>query len=300
MTGADLVAGVYSHGDPVGTALIPAAVQSAGGFACAWFDSETGARRVSLTVVPDAVEAADRIDAEFAARNGETPVAVERSMHASCIYDYCEVQGFSGTTAVNLFAYDMPWDDSGSPDHPRMVALRDEVSANLSGLAPLGQLPALSPAWRNGPSSCAEMLAPEELADALSIDAVAYDVGYAYEESNGWDVALLTAGGFTCRYGGDGAFGGRITVLPDTAAVLGALPADGDLSPIEVQGASASGLVGCWSNGEPFEAGTGQCTVHVPIRGAWVSVLSASYDTTAAPLQAEAARIATAIATALD
>ena len=39
-----------------------------------------------------------------------------------------------------------------------------------------------------------------ELAADLAIGAIGYDIGYAYEESNGWDVALLAAGGFTCRY----------------------------------------------------------------------------------------------------
>ena len=68
---------------------------------------------------------------------------------------------------------------------------------------------------------------------------------------------------------------------------------------VDVPGASAAGLVRCWSNGEPFEAGTGQCTVHMSIRGAWVSVLTASSSTAAEQLQVEAVHVATAIATAL-
>lgn len=77
------------------------------------------------------------------------------------------------------------------------------------------------------------------------------------------------------------------------------LRASPDLPSIDVPGALTAGLVRCWSNAEPFEAGTGQCTVHFPIRGAWVSVLSASSSTAAELLQEEAAHVATAIASAL-
>ncbi|WP_157413488.1 hypothetical protein [Agromyces allii] len=299
VAGSGLVAGAYAHVDPIATVQMPAAVGSAGGFSCSWSDAETGAVRVSLTVVPDAVEADDRIIAEFAAQGGTTATPHERTLHTGCIYDYCEVEGFSGTTAVNLYIYDMPWDGSGTVDQPQLIALRDEISDHLGAVPPLEPLPALSAEWGNGPTSCDEMLAPEALAAALSVDAAAYDVGYAYEESNGWDVALLTAGGFTCRYRGDGAFGGRITVLPDTAAALATIPSGGELTTIDVPGADGAGLVRCWSNGEPFEAGTGLCTVHVPVRGAWVSVLSATSGTAAEPIRAEAASVAAAIVIAL-
>ncbi|SFR72995.1 hypothetical protein SAMN05428970_1473 [Agromyces sp. CF514] len=299
VVGSGLVSGAYAQADPIATVQMPAAVGSAGGFSCSWSDAATGAVRVSLTVVPDAVDADERIIAEFAAREGTTPVPYERTLHTGCISDHCEVEGFIGTTAVNLYISDMPWADSGSVAQPQLVALRDEISDHLGAVPPLEPLPPLSAEWGNGPTSCDEMLAPEALAAALSGDAAAYDVGYAFEDSNGWDVALLTAGGFSCRYRGEGGFGGRITVLPDTAAALATIPSSAELTTIDVSGADGAGLVSCWSNGEPFEAGTGLCTVHVPIRGAWVTVLSSATGTAAEPIRAEASGVAAAIVTAL-
>lgn len=297
--GVGLTPGGTRNDDPLGNARMSTAVQNAGGFACTWSDSATGVVRVSLTVVPEAVAADERIRAEFAAREGGTATASLPSLSAGCIYDYCTVKGFNGSTDVNLHVYDMPWSDSGSGELPHMEAIRDEVAGHLDALPAAKPLPGLSTAWGPGPTSCDEMLPPGELATDLAIGAIRYDVGYAYEESNGWDVALLAAGGFTCRYHGDGAFGGRITVLPDAGSALGAIPSSEDLISIDVPGASAAGLVRCWSNGEPFEAGTGLCTVDVSIRGAWVSVLTASSSTAAEPLQVEAAHVVTAIATAL-
>ena len=286
-------------GDPLGGVQMSTAVQNAGGFACTWSDSATGVVRVSLTVVPEAVAADDRIRAEFAAREGGAAATAPSPLSAGCIFDYCVVKGFNGSTDVNLHVYDMPWNDSGSVDRPEIETIREEVSAHLDSLPAVKPLPELSAEWGAGPTSCDEMLPPEQLATDLAVTAVRYDVGYAYEESNGWDVALLAAGGFTCRYHADAALGGRITVLPDAGGALGSIPPSEDLISIEVPGASAAGLVSCWSNREPFEAGTGQCTVHVPMRGAWVSVLTASSSTAADLLQVEAAHVATAIASAL-
>ena len=48
--------------------------------------------RVSLTLVPEAVAADERIRAEFAALDGGTATAAPRPLFAFCIYDYCGVK----------------------------------------------------------------------------------------------------------------------------------------------------------------------------------------------------------------
>ncbi len=176
------------------------------------------------------------------------------------------VKGFSGSTDVNLSVYDLPWNDSGNGEAPEMVAIRDEIATHLDTLPALKPLPEPSAAWGHGPSSCDEMLPPERLASELAIGAAGYDIGYAYEESNGWDVALLAAGGFTCRYRATEHSAGGSRFSPTLPRALGLIPSGEDLTEIDVPGAPAAGLVRCWSSGEPFEVGSGQCTVHVPIR----------------------------------
>ncbi len=73
--GVGLTPGGTLHDDPIAATRMPTAVENAGGFTCTWSDSATGVVRVSLTVVPDAVAADERIRTEFAAREGGTAAA---------------------------------------------------------------------------------------------------------------------------------------------------------------------------------------------------------------------------------
>lgn len=293
--GETLALGSSFVDNPIAESMRPTAVGNAGGVACTWSDAASGDLRASLTLVPEAVAADQRIRTEFAALSAMDPSPAV-TLHDFCIYDYCAVKGMHGSTDVNFAIYGMPWSDSGDAS-PEIAALRDQIAGHLDALPAAKPRPALSEEWASGPTSCAEMLPAADLATVLGDESAQYSVGYAYEESNGFDVALLAADGFTCRF--SGGYGGKIVVLPDAAAALAAIPPGADDRPVEVPGASAPGLVRCASNGEPFEAGTGHCALHFPIRGAWVMVLVASWNVTAEPLADEATLVAGAIVSAL-
>lgn len=240
----------------------------AGGLYCRWSDS-MGQYRAMASVTPNATAAAEQIAAEF-----ETDPALEE-LSSWCSIDGCRATGFVGDFHVTIAAVPEQPDGADSA----MTQLRKATYGVLVALPPVAALPPLSALWGDAPGSCAELLPAEQLGIAANVDSLTYSPGYAYEDSSGSDHALLTAGGFACRYWpGDSSGNGSIRVLPDAAPALQQVQAVAPESEsVVIDGVpDGAATVECSSNGEPaWSAGsTGVCTVHVPARGAWVTVVA--------------------------
>ncbi|PPL16838.1 hypothetical protein GY24_12205 [Microterricola pindariensis] len=262
----------------------------AGGLFCAWNDAE-GTPRAGATLVPNAQAAARTIADEF--ESGSDPVI---PLYAHCVGWACESGGFVDEYRVSVFA---GADQPGADAEAAIVRVSDSLRTVLAATGPAGPLPPLSTDWADGPTSCEEMLPAAQFAAHLGDDSLVYSPGYAYEDSNGGDNALLSAGGFICRYRSAAADGvsGTIAVLPDAAATLARVRAHSDgVAAVDIEGApDADAVVSCWNNGNPaWSAGsTGRCTVHMQLRGAWVQVSAAETSLSEAEVT-ERARIAAA------
>lgn len=268
----------------------------AGGLRCIWNDVE-GTYRVSATLVPNAQPAARQIAGEF--ETGSDPVG---PLSAYCGQWGCDVNGFVGEYLVNVA---LPAERQSGETEAAIARIRDWVQATLVAAGPADPLPPLSAEWGEGPTSCEGIIPAAQFAAHLGDDTIAYSPGYAYEDSNGGDNALLTAGGAVCRYRSADAHGasGMISVLPDAAATLAQARAHADgVTPVNVDGAPhAEAVASCWSNGQPAwsEGSTERCTVHMQLRGAWVQVSAAATGLSEAQLIDRARAAAVPIAAAL-
>ena len=248
------------------------------------------------SVTPNARAAAEQISAEF-----ETDPALEE-LSSWCSADGCRAAGFVGYFRVTIDA--VPEQPDGAD--AAMTQLRKATYGVLVALPPVAALPPLSVRWGDAPGSCAELLPAEQLAIAARVDSgLSYSPGYAYEDSSGRDHALLTAGGFACRYWpGDSSGNGSIRVLPDAASALQkaqALAPETDT--VEIDGVTdGAASVECSSNGEPaWSAGSsGVCAVHVPARGAWVEVLTSGTGIEQAAILERAQLLTAAVVAALS
>lgn len=296
----DLVGGELVLADPAGGPSLNwgatrAAFDYAGGLYCTWNGAD-GEYRAMASMTPNARAAAERISAEFDADPSKI-----HELHSGCGADGCIAAGFVGDDFVTIAALAA----ESEAAEAEMARVRDAVAAVLDAAPPAAPLPPLSARWGDGPESCAEMLPAAELAAAAELDGeLTYGPGYAYESSNGSDHALLTAGGFACRYWpGDGGGNGTIRVLPDAAAALypgQALAPDAEI--IHIDGApDGPAVVECSSNGDPaWSAGsTGVCTVHTPARGGWATVSASGTGVDQAAVVERASRVAAAIVAAL-
>lgn len=272
----------------IGWSATRASFEYAGGLYCRWSDA-TGQYRAMASVTPNARAANEQIAAEIQGDPAKT-----NELSSGCSADGCTAVGFVGDVRVTIAAV---------PDQPdgadaAMTQLRETTAGVLGALPPIAALPPLSALWGDAPGSCTEMLPAEQLAAAAHMDSgMTYSPGYAYEGSSGSDHALLAAGGFACRYRPSDGNNGMIRVLPDAAPALQQAQA---LSPgtgtVEIDGVpDGAATVECLSNGEPsWSAGsTGVCTVHVPARGAWVTVSAGGTGDVQAAV-AERARLLTA------
>lgn len=268
----------------------------AGGFRCVWNDAE-GTQRASATLVPNAQPAARTIADEFESESD--PVV---PLYVSCVSWGCQAGGFVGDYRVSVFA---GVDQPGADAEAAIANVGDYLRAALEAAGPADPLPPLSAEWGDGPTSCEEIVPAAQFGAHLGDDSIAYSPGYAYEDSNGGDNALLTAGGAICRYRSALALGasGTISVLPDAAVTLAQVRAHSDgVTPVGIDGApNAEAVVSCWSNGDPaWSAGsTGICTVHLQLRGAWVQVSAASSDSPEVDLVEQARVAAAPVAVAL-
>jgi hypothetical protein len=255
-----------------------------------WNDAD-GLQRAAASLVPNAQAAARRITEEFDSEKDPVP-----PLSSYCVNWGCRAFGFVGPDHISVF---VSADPPGEGAAEAMTALESAVTAAVSAAQPASELPPLSAEWSDGPTSCEEMLPAEQFAEELGVSELLYLPGYAYEESDGGDHAVLTAGGFSCRYRPDGLAQGHIAVLPDAAAALATARerAEG-ITPVEVDGAEGA-VVYCWNNGEPAwsEGSTGSCTVDLPVRGAWVRVSSADSSVPEAEL-VESARVAASLVAA--
>ncbi|SDR84763.1 hypothetical protein [Microterricola viridarii] len=268
----------------------------AGGLYCEWEDAE-GARGAMATLVPNAQAAARTIAAEFGTESD--PVI---PLWAHCVDWGCESGGFIGDYRVTVFA---AADRPGADADAAIARINESLVAVLAAAGPADPLPPLTADWAAGPTTCEEMLPAAQLGAHLGEESLAYLPGYAYEESNGGDNALLSAGGFICRYRSAAADGasGSIAVLPDAAAALTRVRAHSDgVAAVDIEGApDADAVVSCSNNGNPaWSAGsTGRCTVHMQLRGAWVQVLAAATSVSEAELTERARIAAVPVAVAL-
>lgn len=268
----------------------------AGGLYCAWVDAE-GSHRASATLVPNAQPAARQIADAFEVEND--PVI---PLHASCVGWGCLSDGFVGDYRVSIF---VGVDQPGTEAETAIGIVRDSVQTALESAGPAAPLPPLSAEWGDGPTSCEEIVPAAQFGASLGDDSITYAPGYAYEESNGGDNALVTAGGAICRFRSAVALGasGVISVLPDAAVTLAQARAHSDgVTPVSIDGAPhAEAVVSCWNNGDPewSEGSTGRCTVHMQSRGAWVQVSAAAVGLPEAQLIDQARAAAAPIAAAL-
>lgn len=278
----------------IGWSATRASFEYSGGLYCRWSDSN-GQYRAMASVTPTARAAAKQISAEF-----EADPALEE-LSSWCSADGCSAAGFVGYFRVTIAA--VPEQPDGAD--AAMTQLRKATYGVLVALPPVAALPPLSALWGDAPGSCAEMLPAEQLAIAAHVDSgLTYSPGYDYEDSNGGDHALLTAGGFACRYWpGDSSGNGSIRVLPDAAPALQQAQA---LAPetetIQIDGVpDGAASVECSNNGEPaWSAGSrGECTVHVPARGAWVEVRTSGTGVVQAAILERARLVTVAVVAAL-
>lgn len=245
----------------------------AGGFRCTWSDAESGEVRALVSMVPSGGAAEVQVSEEFAAAHGGSAITEPRPLSSGCVYDYCQVSGSIDGDFVHLSVLGLPWFDAEPAVPAEIQALQDAVAAQLTALPPAGPIPALSERWSDGPDTCDELLPAGELADALGFSTVRYTLGYPYEESMGNEIALLTAGGFTCRIAvDDEPQSGTVVVLPDAAgAYLGAANLPGrTFDP-------ATGITtSCVRNGDDPEASS-TCRAAVAAGDAWLSITDGGY-----------------------
>lgn len=287
-------------GDPTGEQAMGwsatrASFEYAGGLYCRWIDSN-GQYRAMASVTPNARAAGEQIAAEIQGDPAKT-----NELSSGCSADGCRARGFVGDVFLVIDA--VP-EQPGSAAETAMAGVREAAAGALGAVAPGAELPPLSTSWGDGPDSCAEMLPPEELAAAAGLDSgLSYGPGYAYEASNGSDHALLTAGGFACRYWPIDGYNGIIRVLPDaTPALQQAQALAPDTASLVIDGVpDGPASVECSSNGEPaWSAGsTGVCTVHVPARGAWVTVSASGTGDVQAAITERARLLTTAVVAGL-
>lgn len=245
----------------------------AGGFRCTWSDAESGKVRAMGSMVPSGGAAEVQVSEEFAAAHGGSAITQPRPLSSGCLYDYCTVSGSIDDDFVYLGVFGLPWSDEDPAVPAEIQALQDAVAAQLATLPPAGPIPALSERWSDGPDTCEELLSAGELAEALGVSSVRYTLGYPYEESMGNEIALLTAGGFTCRVAvDDEPQSGTVVVLPDAA---GAYLAAADLPGRAF--APATGITtSCVRNGDDSEASS-TCRAAVAAGDAWLSITDGGY-----------------------
>lgn len=279
----------------IGWSATRASFEYAGGLYCRWSDA-TGQYRAMASVTPNARAANEQIAAEIQGDPAKT-----NELSSGCSDDGCRARGFVGDFFLTIDALPEQPDPAAET---AMAGVREAAAGALGAVSPGAELPPLSTSWGVGPESCAEMLPPEQLAAAGHIDGgLGYSPGYAYEASNGSDHALLTAGGFACRYRPIDGSNGIIWVLPDAAPALQQAQALApDRKTVEVDGVpDGAASVECSSNGEPAwsAGGTGVCTVHVPARGAWVTVSASGTGDVQAEVTERARLLTTAVVAAL-
>ena len=286
--GAELVPGGVLQ-DALADAFVRAQFEYAGGLWCTWLDAASGELRSFASMVPSGEAAEVRVSEEFAEFAGGTPITEARPLSAGCLYDYCRVDGSIDGDFVHLAVVDLPW-FSGDAEIPAEVqALQDALATKLAALPPAAAIPPLTAPWSDGPHSCEELVPSEQLATELGASAVRYSPGYAYEESIGTEIALLTAGGFTCRFATDDQpSGGRVVVLPDAASAHGDAMASAGASPDPATGA----VISCRPNGDTVDASI-TCSASVAAGGAWLAMSDTDYVEEAALIQRVSRTLAT-------
>ncbi|MFC5790091.1 hypothetical protein EDM22_10815 [Agromyces tardus] len=254
-------------------ARVRAFYEFAGGFWCVWSDAATGAVRATASMVPAGGAAELQISRDLADAGDSDALSEPTALAAGCLYDYCLVRGSVDGDYAYVSVHGLPWHGDGAPPPTEMLAIQDVVADRLAALEPTA-IPPLSARWQDGPRTCDELLPADEFAGALGVPAVEYRPGYSYEEATGWDIALLTAGGFTCRFSSreDSGAMGSITVLPDAASALDDATAVAEASGWAVD--EATGVAArCGTNG----GSTPNCSAQVAAGGAWLWISATGY-----------------------
>lgn len=278
-------------------AFVQAEFAYAGGFWCNWTDPARGRVVATAALVPDGTEAQLRVYRELAEYVDSEPTTETRELAVSCNGGYCTAAGFVGDHFAKVTIYDD--DGPRAQDAPELVAIGEALRTRIESAGVARPLPPLS---TDVPSDCAEGFGAE-LSAAFEGEPVELGPGYAYEESNGADTALLTAGGFACRYHVGESGSGPVYVLPDASGALVGAEAILARERVEVPSADdAAAYLRCSSADADgsYAYGNGSCDIDLAVGGAWVRASASGLSDTEAELRERVAALAEAVAAGLS